>query len=117
MDPDLGRLVWLAMALVLAEASLCALRWRHVDPDEGVLVVRASIAQAHGETWEKDTKLHQRRHIALDRTTIAVLAKYYEERQRRAAVVGAVLPLDGFVFSPHVDGRVPRSPNAVSCQY
>jgi integrase len=82
-----------------------------------VLVVRASIAHVDGELWEKDTKLHQRRHIALDNVTVAVLKAYYQERQQRAAAVGAALTLDSFVFSPSVDGRTPRSPNAVTCQY
>jgi len=67
--------------------------------------------------WEKDTKLHQRRHIALDRTTIAVLNTYHQQRQQRAAAVDVTLPADRFVFSPRVDGRTPRSPNALSCQY
>lgn len=107
-DPDLGPLVWLAMATGARRGELCALRWQHLDVEQGVLVVRASIAQLDGEVWEKDTKLHQRRHIALDRVTIAVLNAYHQERQHRAAAVGAALTLDSFVFSPRFDGRVPR---------
>lgn len=116
-DPDLGPLVWLAMATGARRGELCALRWQHVDVEQGVLVVRASIAQVDGEVWEKDTKLHQRRHIALDTVTVAVLRAYREERQQRAAALGAALTPDSFVFSPCVDGRTPRSPNAVTCQY
>jgi hypothetical protein len=51
---------------------LCALRWRHVDLAQDVLVIQAGIAQANGEVWETDTELHQRRHVALDPVTIAV---------------------------------------------
>ena len=116
-DPDLGPLVWMAMATGARRGELCALRWHHIDPDQHVLVLRAAIAQVDNEMWEKDTKLHQRRHIALDRTTLAVLTAYHQERQQRAAAVGVDLPVDGFVFSPRVDGRVARSPNALSCQY
>lgn len=65
--------------------------------------------------WETDTKLHQRRHVALDPVTIAVLTNYNEERQQRAAV--GVAPADGYVFSPRADGRIPRSPQALTCQY
>ena len=116
-DPDLGPLVWLAMATGARRGELCALRWLHFDANQGVLVVRAAIAQANGETQEKDTKLHQRRHIALDRVTIAVLNTYQQERRQRAAAVGAVLPEDGFLFSSRIDGRTPRSPGALTCQY
>ena len=31
-----------------------------------VMVIRSAIAQARSRVWEKDTKFHQRRHIALD---------------------------------------------------
>jgi integrase len=116
-DPDMGALVWLAMATGARRGELCALRWTHVDAGQGVLVVRASIAQVDGEVWEKDTKLHQRRHIALDNVTIAVLNAYHQERQQRATTVRAALTPDRFVFSPRPDGRTPRSPNAVTCQY
>lgn len=98
--PDLGPLVWLAMATGARRGELCALRWQHMDTTLGVLVVKAGIAQANGEMWETDTELRQRRHIALDPVTIAVLTNYHQDRQRRAAAVGVTLPADGFVFSP-----------------
>ncbi|HEV2784113.1 MAG TPA: hypothetical protein VGX25_32400 [Actinophytocola sp.] len=65
-DPDLGLLVWLAMITGARRGELCALRWRHLEPTRQVLVIEAAIAQDGAETWEKDTKLHQRRHITLD---------------------------------------------------
>jgi hypothetical protein len=61
----------------------------HVDTTRRTLVIRASIAQAGRQVWEKDTKLHQRRHIALDPVTTTILAAYRDERQRRAALVGS----------------------------
>jgi integrase len=116
--PDLGPLVWLAMATGARRGELCALRWQHVDTTtQQVLVLRAGIAQANGEMWETDTKLHQRRHIALDPVTITVLTNYHQDRQQRAAAVGVTLTADGFVFSPRADGRTPRSPQALTCQY
>jgi integrase len=55
----------LAVATGARRGELCALRWRHVDLTQDVLVIQAGIAQANGEVWETDTKLHQRRHVAL----------------------------------------------------
>lgn len=72
--PDLSPLVWLAMVTDARRGELCALRWRHVDATRRILVIRASIAQVGAETWEKDTKLHQHRHLALDPHTTAMLA-------------------------------------------
>jgi hypothetical protein len=88
-----------------------------VDLTQQVLVIQAGIAQANGEMWETDTKLLQRLHVALDPVTIAVLTNYHEERQQRAAAVGVTLPADGYMFSPRLDGRTPRSPQALTCQY
>jgi integrase len=79
-----------------------------VDLTQCVLVIQAGIAQANGEMWETDTKLHQRRHVALDPVTIAVLTNYHQERQQRAAAIGVTLPADGYVFSPRADGRTMR---------
>jgi integrase len=115
--PDLGPIVWLAMATGARRGELCALRWRHLDLTQDVLVIQAGIAQANGDMWETDTKLHQRRHVALDPVTIAVLTNYHQERHQRAAAVGITLPADGYVFSPRADGRTPRSPQALTCQY
>lgn len=116
-DPDLGPLVWLAMATGARRGELCALRWRHIDTTCGVMVIRSSIAQAGGQVWEKDTKLHQRHHIALDPVTVAVLTAYHQQRQQRAAAVGVELPDDGFVFSSRADARTCRSPQGMTSQY
>ena len=86
--PDLGPMVWLAMATGARRGELCALRWRHLDLTQDVLVIQAGIAQANGEVWETDTKLHQRRHVALDPVTIAVLTDYHQQRHQRATAVG-----------------------------
>lgn len=75
---------------------------------------RSSIAQSGGETYEKDTKLHQRRHIVLDPQTIAMLTTY---QQARAAQAGASLTDEGFVFSPRADATTYPVPDALSRQY
>jgi integrase len=117
VDPDLGPLVWLAMVTGARRGELCALRWRHLDPARQVLAIRASIAQVGAEAWEKDTKLHQRRHVSLDPDTTALLMAYHQVRQRRAATVGATLTPDAFLFSPAADGSTCRKPAALTSQY
>ncbi|RSN31344.1 site-specific integrase [Amycolatopsis sp. WAC 04169] len=115
--PNLGPLVWLAMVTGARRGELCALRWRHFDPVHRVLVIRASIAQVGTTTWEKDTKLHQRRHLALDADTTAMLVQYHHAQQHRAASVGAALTPDSFVFSSRADGATWRPPDSLTRQY
>jgi integrase len=121
-DPDLGPLVWVAMATGARRGELCALRWRHIDTARGLMVLRCSIAQAGSRragirVWEKDTKLHQRRHIALDPVSITILDTYRQQRHQRAAMVGVTLSDDGFVFSPRADARTCQSPQWLSNRY
>jgi integrase len=116
-DPDLGPLVWLAMVTGARRGELCALRWRHVDLERQVVVIRASIAQNGADMWEKDTKLHRRRHLTLDPNTVSVLTAYRQDRQQRAALVGATLTDDSFVFSPSADGATWRPPASLTRRY
>jgi integrase len=116
-DPDLGPLVWVAMATGARRGELCALRWRHVDTVDGVMVIRLAIAQARRGLWEKDTKFHQRRHVALDPVTCTILNTYHQQRRQRAAVAGVVLSEDGFVFSPQAGSLTCWSPQELSRQY
>jgi hypothetical protein len=46
--------------------EVCALRGDRFDAVAAVLVIRTGAAQRGGRTWEKDTKTHQQRRIALD---------------------------------------------------
>ncbi len=56
--------------------ELCAIRWRHVDLDNGVLHLEKAIGQRSGKKWEKDTKAHQDRRITLDPDTIELLREH-----------------------------------------
>ncbi|MGH3568605.1 MAG: site-specific integrase, partial [Pseudonocardia sp.] len=116
-DPDWAVLVWLTMVTGFQRGELCALRWRHLDLVSGVLAVERSIAQLNGRTWEKDTKTHQNRRIALDPETIALLTGHRQLCMDRAAAVGVDLALDAFMFSPAVDGSAHFTPSSVSQRY
>ncbi len=116
-DADWGVLVWLTMVTGFRRGELCALRWRHVDLVNGVLVLERSIGQLNGRTWEKDTKTHQHRRIALDSETVALLAEHRERCLARAVALGVELADDAFVFSPAVDGSEHLKPDTVSQRY
>ncbi len=75
-DLDWGMMVWIFMATGARRGEVCALRWDRFDADAAVLVITSSIAQRGKRTWEKDTKTHQQRRIALDAQTVALLTAY-----------------------------------------
>ncbi|MGH3825238.1 MAG: tyrosine-type recombinase/integrase [Pseudonocardiaceae bacterium] len=116
-DPDWAMLVWLTMVTGFRRGELCAIRWRHVDLEAGVLTVERSIGQRSGRTWEKDTKTHQHRRIALDLETVALLSEHWDRCEARAAALDLTLTDDGFVFSPAVDGTAHLKPDSVSQRY
>ncbi|WP_218603865.1 tyrosine-type recombinase/integrase [Pseudonocardia abyssalis] len=116
-DPDWAVLVWLTMVTGFRRGELCALRWNDLDVVNGVLTVARSIAQLDGETWEKDTKTHQHRRIALDPDTVALLAGHRQRYMDLCAGLGFELPADGFMFSRDVDGSTHLKPTTVGQRY
>jgi integrase len=116
-DPDWAMLVWLTMVTGFRRGELCAIRWRHLDLEAGVLTVERSIGQRSGRTGEKDTKTHQHRRIALDTETLSLLSEHRDRCEERAAALGLTLIDDAFVFSLAVDGSVHLKPDSVSQRY
>ena len=117
VDPDWGTLVWVAIVTGVRRGELCALRWRDVDLSTGVLSVSRSIGQRNSETWEKDTKDHQHRRIAVDEETVGILAEYRRRLDGRCAVLGVRPPADAHVFSLAPDNSTYMRPNSVSERY
>jgi integrase len=117
VDPDWGTLVWLAMVTGVRRGELCGLRWRDVDLEAGVLALSRSIGQRNAQTWEKDTKTHQHRRVALDPETVEILAEHHLRCVERARALGVVLSRDAFVFSLAPDGSTYLRPNSVSERY
>jgi integrase len=116
-DADWGTFVWLAMTTGARRGELCALRWRHVDLDHGVLTLERSISQDDEDVREKDTKTHQQRRVALDPETVAALAEHRSACEDRAAALGTSLDHDAFVFSLTPDGSTHLLPRSVTQRY
>jgi integrase len=116
-DPDWGMLVWLALMTGLRRGELCALTWDALDLKNGVLSIRRSIAQVGSRTWEKDTKTHQQRRIALDAQTLQLLELYRERRIRAVSEMGLTLTDEARIFSRDPDARTWLLPDSVSQRY
>ncbi|MGH8897578.1 MAG: site-specific integrase [Egibacteraceae bacterium] len=65
-DPDLGTLLWLAMVTGARRGELCGLRWSHVRPGDGFLLISRNFVHRGSQVREKDTKTRQARRVALD---------------------------------------------------
>lgn len=116
-DPDWGTLVWLAMTTGARRGELCALQWRDVDLENGVLKVAKSIAQVNTKTWPKATKTHQQRRIALDPETVTVLREHKARCDSRAQALDLDLARHAYVFSLAPDGSTHLLPDSVSQRY
>ena len=116
-DPDWGALVWLTMVTGFRRGELCGLRWGDIDLVGGTLSIERSLAQLDSRTWEKSTKTHHERRIALDDDSRTVLTAYKERCRVRAEAGGVELGDDAFVFSPTPDGFRHLVPRSVSQRY
>jgi integrase len=129
---DLGPFVWLAMTTGARRGELCALRWERlkaIHAERGqhdciaagcrwVLDIRRGIAQdLDSEIYEKDTKSHQRRLIAIDPETVAVLAEHRLRCTKAAKAIGVTLTDKHFMFPDSPGGTVARKPNSWSDRY
>ncbi|PZS28509.1 MAG: hypothetical protein DLM59_14460 [Pseudonocardiales bacterium] len=116
-DPDWGTFVWLAMTTGARRGELCALRWERLDLVNGVASLSRSIAQDGKDRWEKDTKTHQQRRVALDPETVEVMQEHHDRCVALAAALGVELAAGAFVFSLSADGSTPLVPDSISQRY
>jgi len=103
-DTEFGTYLWLLAATGCRRGEGCALRWSDVDLDAGQLTIRRSIAMAAGEPYEKGTKTHQSRRVALDDATVAELRGHRLRMRERALALGVRLADDAHLFADP-DGR------------
>ncbi|MFC0109551.1 tyrosine-type recombinase/integrase [Kibdelosporangium aridum] len=126
-----GPFMWLAMVTGARRGEMCALRWEHLHvrhaqygPHDCVeagcqwsLHIRRAIGQDGKEFWEKDTKQHQIRMVALDIQTVAILTDLRDRAERIARMLGIELASDAFIFAKSPDGQTPYLPESMSKRY
>ena len=103
-DPDFGAYLWVLAATGCRRGEGCALRWNDIDLERGDLVIRRSIAMAGGVPYEKGTKTHQARRVALDPGTVRLLRAHHLRMRARALALGTHLADDAHVFAD-AEGR------------
>lgn len=116
-DISWGMALWLAMVTGVRRGELCALRLDRLDLNKGLLEVKSSIGQEGGDTWEKDTKDHQQRRIALDDVTVGLLRIYLQHREGIASEMGQKIDPKGRLFSTSIDHSTYLKPDSVTQRY
>ncbi|MFC7342038.1 tyrosine-type recombinase/integrase [Saccharopolyspora griseoalba] len=118
-DEDWGSLLWLAMTTGARRGELCALRWADFEPDAAVVTLKRAISwDPEKRVWyEKDTKTHQQRRVALDPVTVEVLTEHRERCEKRAVAIGLSLEREAFMFSQSPDAAEYQKPSSVTQRY
>ena len=116
-DDDWGTLVWLVMVTGLRRGEVLALRWSDIDIDAGVLSVRRAYVRVQRKSIEKDTKTHRMRRLALDATTVDVLAEHRARFESRCRGLGVEASPTAFLFSYRPTSDRPCDPSGVTHRY
>jgi integrase len=115
-DGAWGTLVWLAMTTGARRGELCALRRCHLDLEEAIHTIESGVAGSRARMREKDTKTHQKRRVALDESTVAVLQQHLMRQDWDTAALGVAL--DGRAFlSLDPDCDRPLVPDSVTQRF
>ena len=107
----------LAIASGARRGELCALRWRDIDLELGIVRIGRSIVEAGGIVTEKDTKTHQIRGVSIDVTTRGLLKDYRRELDTTRRDLGNCLSESAFVFSHDPQGNDPWRPGYVTSAF
>jgi len=116
-DLPWGMLVWVAMTTGARRGEICALRWDRFDYANRTLAIVTSIAQNGSHTWEKDTKTHQQRRIALDEESADLLQAYRRSCEEHAVRLGYTLPPTARIFPGGTDPHSLIKPDTVTQRY
>jgi integrase len=113
-SPDLAPILLFAMLTGCRRGEICGLQWGDIDWTMQRLTVRRSVWQVRRSWGTKGTKTHQVRRIALDENTMALLRTRRATADAEVVAAGAVLVEEAFVWSPTIDGSVPRTPSSLT---
>ena len=116
-DAVLATAVALAAVTGMRRGELCALRWGDVDVGQATVRVARSLTTRGDQQWEGDTKTHQRRTVAVDPSTVALLAERRVDQEKYARDVGVELVEDAYVLSRRANGSEPCLPDSLGRTY
>lgn len=107
--------VWYLLASTpLRRGEVCGLRWSDVDLVEGLVTVRSTRLEVHGEVFEDSPKSRRgRRTLALDTPAVVALAALRNAQEENAALLGG--KCSEYVVTDH-NGK-PISPESLTRKF
>jgi len=113
-DPEVGNFLHVAATTGARRGEICAIRWRNIDTKLKTLTIESAIVEVPGGIEERDTKTHSNRRLALDDDTLKVFESQRLIAQDRAALIGAEVSKDAYVFSHEPSGSIPWTPGSMT---
>ena len=106
--PDMVMVYWFMVTTGLRRSEVCGLKWGDLDSDDHLLYVRRALhVLSGGEYVEWEPKsARARRVVALDATTVTMLAGHRRESERATTMFGRQLAPNDYIFG-RPDTRAP----------
>ena len=99
----------------MRRGEVCALRWRDVDLDHGVVRINESVVAAVGGAIVKAPKTRASiRTVAIDSGTVSVLRDIRTKQTVLADTCGLKLAPEAFLFSNEAGAMTPPHPDGLS---
>jgi integrase len=111
-NPEFGMFLRLAASTGARRGELCALQWSDVDLERGSVAITKALEPYGAAGRIKETKTGNRRRVALDEATTALMREHALAMQRRASAVGG--SLGPWVFSSDPACATPWHPASVT---
>lgn len=108
--PEIAPVLSLGAVTGMRRGELVSIRRSRLFPDQGKITVDTALDGHRVKT----TKTRRARDVAVDPETAAMLQRHCEEMDERAAVCGAEIAPDGFVFSLEPDCSLPMPADYVT---
>jgi len=109
-DPELALMVRLTAGLGLRRSELVALKWNHLDFDEGTITITEGITDTPGvgrQTTATKTGRFGWAVMPVGEPLLDDLSRQHEVLEKAAANLGVEIPEDPYVFSPEPLSEVP----------
>jgi integrase len=113
-DPEVGNFLHIAATTGARRGEICAIRWRNIDTKLKTLTIESAIVEVRGGIQEQDTKTHSHRRLALDDDTLKVFESQRLIARGRAALIGAEVSQDAYVFSREPSGSIAWTPTSMT---
>lgn len=110
----LAALFQLSLVTGARRGEVVGLRWEDVDLTTGSVTIRRALIIVKGGVQEKSTKTDRVRSVALDDSTVAMLATHRAEQEAAASACGGAILPASWVFSPRPGATEPYRPDSVT---